>query len=186
MNDTNHNPIRCELEDPNAVGRQPQRREPAAPTESRIHKFRGDYKWVGIEVQPYKNQQHETNQSGDWAEAVRQVIIGTAGEPTDFHLRYFEIAAGGYTSLEKHDHAHVVIGIRGAGCVIAGPECWDVSYLDTVYISPLTPHQLINPGPEPFGFFCLVDAVRDRPQPLSETERERIMQNEAVRQVAKW
>jgi len=107
---------------------------------------------------------------------MRQVLIGLAGEQTDFHLRYFEIAPGGYTSFEKHEHAHVVIGVRGSGRVIAGDQVWDLNFLDIAYIAPDTPHQLVNRSPEPFGFFCIVDAVRDRPQPLRQEPTEQIGQ----------
>jgi len=34
-----------------------------------------------------------------------------------------------------------------------------------VYVDTLEPHQLRNSGAEPFGFYCIVDRERDRPQP---------------------
>ena len=39
---------------------------------------------------------------------------------------------------------------------------------DTVYVAPDEVHQLRNHGGEPFGFFCLVDAERDAPVPLTQ------------------
>jgi ribulose-bisphosphate carboxylase large chain len=41
-----------------------------------------------------------------------------------------------------------------------------MEYLDTLYIAPEVPHQLTNPYKEPFGFFCIVNAKRDRPKLL--------------------
>ncbi len=143
---------------------------------SRLYRHRGDYRWEGVQPEPYKAP------SEDWAAALRMVLVGQSAEPLDFQLRYFELEPGGFTSLEKHEHAHVVIVVRGKGTVIAGSECWHVGFLDTVYIAPLTPHQLLNAGDEPFGFFCIVDAVRDRPQPLSPGELKRLLAIPRVRE----
>jgi ribulose-bisphosphate carboxylase large chain len=138
-------------------------------TTSRLYRHRGDYRWEGVSPEPYKAP------SDDWAAARRMVLVGRAAEPLDFQLRYFELEPGGFTSLEKHEHAHVVIVVRGKGMVVAGSACWSVGFLDAVYIAPFTPHQLLNAGDEPFGFFCIVDAVRDRPQPLSASELQRLL-----------
>ncbi len=146
-------------------------------TGSRLYRHRGNYRWEGVSPEPYKAQ------SEDWAAAQRMVFIGQAAEPLDFHLRYFELEPGGFTSLEKHEHAHVVIVVRGKGTVVAGSACWSVGFLDALYIAPFTPHQLLNTGEEPFGFFCIVDAVRDRPQPLSPSELQRLLAIPRVRAV---
>lgn len=156
-----------------AAKKRPMLKEPIAcdfparpdePTErvsaTRLCKFKSDYSWSGVQPEPYKLP------SDDWAAVVRHVIVGHRGEETKFHVRYFEIAPGGSTSLEKHQHAHVVIGIRGKGQIRAGTAVYELNFLDTLYIAPNTPHQLINETDEPFGFFCLVDAERDRPQPV--------------------
>ncbi|ODS32551.1 MAG: 2,3-diketo-5-methylthiopentyl-1-phosphate enolase [Candidatus Scalindua rubra] len=42
------------------------------------------------------------------------------GEKTSFDLRYFEIELCGFSSLEKHAHEHVIIGIRGNEILIKG------------------------------------------------------------------
>jgi hypothetical protein len=39
-----------------------------------------------------------------------------------------------------------------------------MDFLDTLYIAPEAPHQLSNPFREPFGFFCIVNAKRDKPK----------------------
>jgi len=152
----------------------------AGRSATRLHKFNPDYSWSGVRPQSYKLT------SDDWADVVRHVIVGNQGEEMKFHVRYFEIAPGGYTSLEKHQHAHVVIGVRGKAKVIAGTECYELGFLDTIYIAPNTPHQLVNDAEEPFGFFCLVDAERDRPQPLNEEELERIKASPKTRWVVKF
>ena len=126
----------------------------------RIHRHTGNFKWKGVKVEKYKHP------DCGWASVSRNVIIGSRGESARFHLRYFEIAPGGYSSLEKHRHEHVVVCIRGKGTVLIGPKSHSIGYLDTVYIAPGTIHQLRNPYSEPFGFFCIVNAKRDRPKTI--------------------
>lgn len=131
-----------------------------AKEKSRLYKHKGDYRWQGIKTEKYKPE------GGDWADIVRRVIVGNYGESMRFHLRYFEISPGGYSSLEKHRHEHVVICVRGKGKVLTDKKMRTLNSLDTLYIAPDTPHQLSNPFNEPFGFFCIVNAKRDKPRIL--------------------
>jgi len=128
---------------------------------NRIYRHRGDFTWSGIRTEKYKASTEK-----DWADIIRRVLIGNHGEETLFHVRYFEIAPGGYSSLERHRHEHVVIVVRGRGKVRLGRRSEEVGFLDTVFIKPDTPHQLLNPFSEPFGFICIVNAERDRPIPM--------------------
>jgi len=124
---------------------------------STLYKHKGKFRWQGIKVEKYKQS------NGDWADIVRQTLIGNKRETCKFHLRYFEIAAGGCSSFERHKHEHVVICVRGKGKAIADKKSHILNFLDTLYISPDTPHQLRNPFKSPFGFLCIVNAKRDKP-----------------------
>lgn len=128
-----------------------------------IRRFLRNFRWDAVEVEPYKISSHR---GGEFSGASRQVIIGKNGEPVKFHLRYFELAPGGYTSLEKHHHCHVVIAARGRGRVRISDEEYQVGPLDIIYIGPDQPHQLSATTRGRFGFFCIVDAQRDRPRPV--------------------
>jgi ribulose-bisphosphate carboxylase large chain len=129
---------------------------------SRLYKHKGAFRWEGIKPERYKP-------SGEsWADIVRQTLIGNRGETARFHLRYFEISPGGKSSFEMHKHEHVVIGVRGRGICIVGKKKLYVEFLDTLYIEPGMPHQLQNPYDQPFGFFCIVNARRDKPKNLPE------------------
>lgn len=145
---------------------------------SRKYAFSPDFTWNGVKVERYKPE------GDDFQGIIRQVIIGYR-EQTDFHVRYFEIAPGGHSSLEKHEHTHVIIGVRGQGKVLAGSEVYDLDFLDTVYVSAGSPHQLVNTSGEPFGFICVVDADRDRPAPLDPAEAEKVLNSPATRDVVK-
>ncbi len=124
----------------------------------RLLKFSAGFHWQDRSDRIYKAQ---TDLGFD---GVRRVeLVGKNGEQSDFDLRYFEISPGGFTSLEKHLHTHVVITARGSGILITDQARTELKLFDIAYISPLEVHQLRNETPEPFGFFCVVDRERDRP-----------------------
>lgn len=137
-------------------------------TQTQVLHFRHDYSWEGVEREAYKDARTAER---TWKGIVRQVLVGKQAEEVGFHLRYFEIAPGGYSSLEKHRHTHVVIIARGSGRAVLGATAHDLKPFDTLYIAPWTPHQFLATGSEPFGFFCVVDAERDQPLSVSAQER---------------
>lgn len=128
-----------------------------------LRRFRRQYRWEHTELEPYKVR---ANAGSEFAGASRQVLVGKRGERVAFHLRYFELQAGGYTSLERHRHSHVVVGVRGRGVVRVGDETYTLKPLDAIYIGPQQAHQLRATGRSRFGFFCIVDARRDQPRPV--------------------
>ncbi len=111
--------------------------------------------WKGIKSKAYKTQ------SGNWRFIERFPLIST--ESLKFEVRYFEIPSGGCSSLEYHNHGHVVICLKGKGKVRLGDQFKILRYLDIAYIAPMEIHQLLNPYKEPFGFLCIVDSERDKP-----------------------
>ncbi len=118
------------------------------------------FRWEGAIEDAYKAQ-------GDhFRGARRQTLIGEpAGQSAPaFETRYFEVAPGGYTTLEQHQHAHVIVIFRGCAEIILDQELMAVEPLDCVYIAPCTWHQIHATGEEPLGFLCIVDRDRDRPQ----------------------
>lgn len=133
----------------------------------RIHRHRKDFSWSGIRTERYKSK------DGTWHSVLRRVLVGEKGEHVKFHLRYFEIGPGGHTTLEQHRHEHVVVGIRGNGTCRVNGKKYDVGFLDSLYIPPMATHQLLNPHGEPFGFFCIVDAKRDRPKAVMDSKGRR-------------
>jgi len=118
------------------------------------------FEWQGVEVEAYK----ATTET--WAGITRRELVGKRGESTGFHVRYFELEPGGYSTLEKHEHEHVVIPLRGLGEAQFGCYVYKVGVGDVVYVAPNDPHQFRNASdaPEPFGFLCIVNAERDAPQ----------------------
>lgn len=118
----------------------------------------GDFRWEGRRFVDYKLDQKLPFQG-----VQRLELIGPAGEATAFELRYFEVEAGGYTSLERHAHTHTLIGVRGSGVILEEGETRSLKPFDVAFVNRRHAHQLRNEGTEPFGFFCIVDRERDRP-----------------------
>ena len=143
------------------------------------HSFRAaDFTWDGVEAAGYKAQGE--SEGGGYRGVTRHIISGGDGEPSQFQVRYFEVEPHGYTRLERHEHVHSVTVIRGQGYAIVGDAVHALRNLDHVYVAPMTLHQFVNDGDAPFGFLCIVDAQRDRPQPASDEDVARLERNPAT------
>jgi mannose-6-phosphate isomerase-like protein (cupin superfamily) len=126
-------------------------------TDKLVRRHDGAFRWEGVEVLAYKQEG-----SAPFREVTRQVLFDDASMATQ--LRYFEVAPGGWTTLERHEHVHNVMVIRGRGRCLVGDEAWDLAANDLVSVPPMTWHQFRAAPDEPLGFLCLVNRERDRPQ----------------------
>lgn len=122
-----------------------------------VRKHLGDFHWEGVDVLRYKQEG-----TAPFKDVTRQVLFEGAGLPVQ--LRYFEVAPGGYTTLERHEHVHSVMVVRGRGQCLVGEEAHELAPNDLVSVPPMTWHQFRAAPGEPLGFLCLVAAERDRPQ----------------------
>lgn len=128
-----------------------------------IRKAQREYRWEGVECLPYKEDERALFKT-----VTRQILFSDpdlAGE-----LRYFEVAPGGFTSLERHEHMHGVLILRGRGKCLVGTEVRAIEPHDLVTVPAWTWHQFRAASDEPLGFLCMVDATRDRPQLPTEAE----------------
>jgi quercetin dioxygenase-like cupin family protein len=136
-----------------------------------------EFRWDEIAPQVYKARGDEAR-GMDWSGITRHTLARAAELPAGFEMRYFELEPGGYSSLEKHAHAHFVVAIRGSGRALIGDQLLDCVPFDSLHVPPMTPHRWLNPdGPDRFGFLCTVDADRDRPAPLDDAEWEALRAN---------
>ncbi len=118
----------------------------------------GPFRWDGVPVLSYKED------GGTHFKAIsRQVLLGD-DQGIGAELRYFEIAPGGYSTLERHDHAHEVMIIRGTGEALVGKEVHSLATHDLVRVPPQTWHQFRATGDAALGFLCLVRSERDKPE----------------------
>ena len=122
-----------------------------------IHRQAEGYRWEGVQELPYKEDDRALFKS-----VTRQVLFA---DPELYgELRYFEVAPGGYSTLERHQHMHAVMILRGRGHCLVGEEVRPVETRDLVTVPAMTWHQFRATRGEPLGFLCMVNATRDKPQ----------------------
>jgi len=132
-----------------------------------IRRHDGNFQWKDVEVLKYKDEG-----SAPFKDVTRQVLFGDPAFPAQ--LRYFEVQAGGWTTLERHEHVHAVMVIRGKGRVLVGDTSQDIGQNDLVSVPPMTWHQFRAAADEPLGFLCMVSTERDRPQLPTDEERAKL------------
>jgi len=127
-------------------------------------------RWDGIPVRRYRPPSEAAEVGDAWPAVTRQLLAGGPESSCSYELRYFEIAPGGRSAHERHQHEHAVLVLRGEGEVLLAGERHTLRSGDLVRVAPGDPHQFKNTGEEPFGFLCVVDAERDRPVPLDDDD----------------
>jgi quercetin dioxygenase-like cupin family protein len=114
-------------------------------------------RWRDVELMAYKQ-----DDAAPFRDVTRQLLFSDPRLACEW--RYFEVAAGGYSTLERHDHVHAVMIHRGKGQCLVGQRISDITVGDLVFIPPRTWHQFRANAGDVLGFLCLVNAERDRPQ----------------------
>ena len=128
-----------------------------------IRKAQHDYRWEGVERLPYKEDERVLFKS-----VSRQTLFADPGLESE--LRYFEVATDGFSSLERHEHVHAVLILRGRGHCLVGNEVRRVEPHDLITVPAWTWHQFRATLGEPLGFLCMVNAKRDKPHLPSEAD----------------
>ena len=116
-----------------------------------------DFRWDGVEMRPYKEDERALFKT-----ITRQVLFSDPEMHSE--LRYFEMAPGGFSTLERHQHMHAVLILRGRGHCLVGSEVKPIETRDLVTVPPMIWHQFRATRGEPLGFLCMVNATRDKPQ----------------------
>ena len=143
-------------------------------TDRALHRTaRSDYRWDGVEQLPYKEDGRALFKS-----ITRQVLFSDPA--LNGELRYFEMAAGGFSTLERHEHMHAVLILRGRGHCLIGGEVKSLETRDLVTVPPLTWHQFRATKGEPLGFLCMVNALRDKPQLPTADDLARLTADPAI------
>jgi mannose-6-phosphate isomerase-like protein (cupin superfamily) len=114
-------------------------------------------RWQGVDCLPYKE-----DEQARFKAISRQVLFSDPALAAE--LRFFEVAPGGFSSLERHQHAHAVLVLHGRGQCLIGREVRHLEPHDLVTVPPWTWHQFRAATDEPLGFLCMVNVERDRPQ----------------------
>jgi mannose-6-phosphate isomerase-like protein (cupin superfamily) len=133
-------------------------------TRKTIHRSASkNFRWEGVDVLPYKEDERALFKS-----ITRQTLFSDAD--LDGELRYFEMAVGGFSTLERHEHMHAVLILRGRGHCLVGREVRPIETRDLITVPAMTWHQFRATEGEALGFLCMVNARRDKPQLPTEAE----------------
>lgn len=129
-----------------------------------IRKAQDGFRWDGVDLLAYKEEG-----AAPFKAITRQTLFHDSSLGCE--LRYFEVAPGGYSTLERHEHVHAVMILRGHGQCLLADAVNEVGPHDLVAIPSWTWHQFHASRGEPLGFLCMVNRERDKPQLPTEEER---------------
>jgi mannose-6-phosphate isomerase-like protein (cupin superfamily) len=130
-------------------------------------------RWEQTDVLSYKE-----DGAAPFRAVTRQVLFTDPAMASEW--RYFEVAADGHTTLERHDHVHAVMVHRGCGHCLVGSQIKAIGMGDLVFIPAMTWHQFRADSGDVLGFLCLVNADRDRPQLPTAQDLESLNSSPAV------
>ncbi len=119
--------------------------------------------WQDVERLDYKPEG-----SAPFRDISRELLFRSDGLRCE--LRYFEVAADGHSSLERHEHEHAVMILHGRGDCLVGKQVRSVSKHDLIHIPAMHWHQFRAAEDEALGFLCMVNVERDRPQLPNQSE----------------
>ncbi len=132
------------------------------------------YTWETVETLVYKED------NSPFKDVTRQILFDGAFD-LPCQLRYFEVGVDGYSTLEHHEHTHLVIIFRGRGQCLLGTEIKDVKVGDVLVVPSHLLHQFRANQGEPLGFLCFVNQNRDKVQLPTKEEINRLFIDEQVR-----
>ena len=143
-----------------------------------LRRSQPDFRWDAVPVHPYKEDQVDANGAPVFKTISRQTLFNDPALACD--LRDFEMEADGYSTLERHEHAHAVMVFRGHGHCLLGSEIRPIGPHDLISIPAWTWHQFRDTAGQSMGFLCMVNRIRDKPQIPTAAELAEIAADPAV------
>jgi quercetin dioxygenase-like cupin family protein len=116
------------------------------------------FRWQGVSEHVYKAD----DEVSSFKDVTRRKLF-IDPDKSGIELRYFEIAPSGHTTLEKHDHIHLVVPIRGGGSCLVENKLYKLELNDVIHVPSWAWHQFRASDDDYLGFLCLVTCDRDRP-----------------------
>ncbi len=111
-----------------------------------------------MRIQPIKAHRQETVCTEGAIGARIRVLIGPADGANIFHMRHFEIEAGGCTPHHQHDYEHEILVWRGSGTAKTPTGDRPFKAGDVIFVPPNEKHQFCNTSGETCEFICLIPA----------------------------
>jgi len=113
-----------------------------------------------MKIRPIKAHLQEPVTTEGAKGARIRVLIGPEDGATTFHMRHFEVQAGGCTPYHEHEHEHEVLVLKGGGLVKGVEGDRPFKQGDVIFIPGGEKHQFLNNGDGPCEFICLIPAPR--------------------------
>lgn len=111
-----------------------------------------------MKIQPIaKHEQQAVTMDGAVGAKMR-MLIGPDDGASTFHMRHFEVAAGGHTPHHCHDYEHEILILGGAGIAKSQQGERSFSAGDVIFVPANEKHQFVNTGDQPLTFICLIPA----------------------------
>ncbi len=140
-------------------------------TSPHVRRFK-EFGWENVPVLAYK-------EGGPYKGVTRQILF-EGQERLPVQWRYFEVEPGGHSTLERHEHVHYVLILRGRGRCMVNGVVSEIGEHDLVEVPSLAWHQFRAADDAPLGFLCLVNEIRDRPQLPAAEDLEALSRDESV------
>ncbi len=80
-----------------------------------LRKAEPGFRWSGVDLLAYKEKG-----TAPFKSITRQTLF--SDEDLEGELRYFEIEPSGHSTLERHQHRHAVMILRGRGQCLVGEK----------------------------------------------------------------
>nr|HID58641.1 cupin domain-containing protein [Desulfobacterales bacterium] len=109
-----------------------------------------------MEIIDYKKLRTKRLDSEGAKDVIGRLLIGKENGASNFVMRLFELAPGGYTPRHSHEWEHEVFIHSGEGEIFKEAEWVPVSEGNAVFIPSQEEHQFKNTGTEPFLFVCVI------------------------------
>ena len=114
-----------------------------------------------MKVKPIvEHAQNEVQLEGAVGARMR-MLIGPDDGARVFHMRHFEVAAGGHTPHHSHDYEHEILVLNGSGTITSAEGARPFQAGDVIWMPPNEKHQFRNTGSAPLEFICLIPAPED-------------------------
>lgn len=90
-----------------------------------------------------------------------RMLVGPGEGATNFHMRHFEVAPGGFTPHHQHNYEHEILILKGQGVAQSQQGERPLRAGDVVFVPANEMHQFRNTGGGPLEFICLIPAPQD-------------------------
>jgi len=114
-----------------------------------------------MKIKPVSEHEQTPVQMEGSQGAKMRMLVGPHDGATNFHMRHFEVAPGGFTPHHQHDYEHEILILAGRGVARSEQGYRPFKAGDVIFVPPDEKHQFLNPNNEPCTFICLIPAPKD-------------------------